>query len=134
METHGLHPCLDYLFGVGPAALPVEKNISTFVRNCGWNSPVLLRLNGTFSLLLSFQGLPPSLAGAVLLTEGSLCDLERGMVWLALERDFPTSLTLLGPSGGDGLQEMWERIQAVLEVEKPLLQHQAQLWHVGLVD
>lgn len=129
METHGLHPCLDYLFVVGPAALPVEKHISTFVRNCGWDSPVVLWLNGSFSLppsLLVCRAFIPAWLGLC----SSLCDLERGMAWLAQERDFPTSLTLLGPSGGDGLQEEWERIQALLELEKTLLQHQAQLWLV----
>lgn len=54
METHGLHPCLDYLFVVGPAALLVEENISTFVGNGGWNSAVVLWLSGSFSLPLSF--------------------------------------------------------------------------------
>lgn len=54
METHGLHPCLDYLFVVGPAALLVEENISTFVGNGGWNNAVVLWLSGSFSLPLSF--------------------------------------------------------------------------------
>lgn len=66
METHGLHPCLHYLFVVGPAALPVEKNISTFVRSCGWDSPVVLWLIGSFSLppsLLVCRAFIPALLG-----------------------------------------------------------------------
>lgn len=78
METHGLHPCLDYLFVVGPAALLVEKNISTFVRNRGWNSPGVLWLNGSFSLPLSFL-----VCGALIPVFLGLCSSLRALcvIW-----------------------------------------------------